>query len=111
MAPRVTLAALVALALLALLWETALAPLRPGGTWLWLKALPLCALVPGVARGSRRVRQVASLVLPWYAAEGIVRAISEHGRHAVVAAMAGLLAMVAFVALLAWFRGERSVRP
>ena len=38
-----------------------LAPLRPGGSWLALKALPLALLLPGVARGALRPRQVARL--------------------------------------------------
>ena len=97
---------LVALTLLALLWETVLAPLRPGSTWLALKALPLALLVPGVARGQRRARQVATLLLPWYVAEGLVRAFSEAGRHALVAAASATLAAATFAALLAWLRNE-----
>ena len=104
---RLGVAALIALSMLALLWETVLAPLRPGGTWLALKALPLLLLLPGVARGTRRARQVASLLLPWYVAEGLVRALTEHGRHALVAAAAALIALCAFAAILAWLRRER----
>ena len=104
---RVTIAALVALILLILLWETVLAPLRPGSGWLALKALPLALLMPGVARGAKRARQWLSLVLPWYWAEASVRAMTEHGRHALVAALAAVFAAAAFVALLAWFRAEQ----
>jgi uncharacterized membrane protein len=107
-AARLAIAGMIALTLLAVLWETLLAPLRPGGTWLALKAVPLALLLPGVARGSRRARQVATLVLPWYAAEGLVRAITEHGRHALVAAMACAIAVVSFVALVAWLRAGRA---
>ena len=70
-------------------------------------ALPLAILAPGVMRGARRPRQWLALLLPFYAAEGIVRAWSESGRHAAVAAMAALLATATFVALLAWFRSEK----
>jgi hypothetical protein len=38
--------------------------------------------------GVARARQCASLLLPLYAGEGIVRALTEQGRHAQVAAMA-----------------------
>lgn len=103
---RATVAGLIALAALEVLWETALAPLRPGSAWLALKALPLVLLVPGVARGRRRSRQILSLVLPLYAAEALVRAITEPGRHALVAAVALALAVATFCALLAWFRAE-----
>jgi uncharacterized membrane protein len=103
---RIATSGLLALALLTLLWETVLAPLRPGGTWLALKALPLAMLVPGVLRGQRRTRQIATLVLPWYVAEGLVRAINEHGRTAIVAGVSAALATATFAALLAWLRGE-----
>jgi uncharacterized membrane protein len=106
-AARATVAALVALVSLEVLWESVLAPLRPGSAWLALKALPLAVLVPGVMRGARRPRQWLALLLPFYAAEGIVRAWSESGRHAVVAATAALIAAATFVALLAWFRREK----
>jgi len=105
---RAAFVLLLALGGLAFLWETLLAPARPGGSWLALKALPLLALVPGVARGHRRAGQVASLLVPWYAAEGIARAASEQGRHALVAAAAALLAIATFAALLAWLRRPRT---
>jgi uncharacterized membrane protein len=54
---RVSVAAVAALILLELLWELWLAPLRPGGSWLALKALPLALLWPGLARGAKRPRQ------------------------------------------------------
>jgi len=104
----VTTSALLALVILLVLWETALAPLRPGSGWLALKALPLALLLPGVLRGIRRSRQWLALLLPFYAAEGCVRAVTEHGRHALVAALAAAIAIITFVALLAWFRAERA---
>lgn len=105
---RATLSGLLALAALCVLWETLLAPLPSGGGWLALKALPLALLVPGVARGAVRSRQWLALLLPWYAAEGIVRAMSEGGRHALVAACAAALAIATFACLLAWFRQARA---
>ena len=101
---RATVAGLVALAALQVLWETVLSPVPTGGAWLALKAVPLALLVPGVARGAAKPRQILALLLPWFAAEGIVRAYSESGRHALVAATAAALAIATFVCLLAWFR-------
>ena len=40
---RAAAASLLALALLEMLWELWLAPLKPGGSWLVLKVLPLLA--------------------------------------------------------------------
>ena len=105
---RLAIAAVPLLALVDVLWETAWAPLRPGSYSLALKALPLAVLLPGLARGNRRARQWLALLLPFYVAEGVVRAFSEPGRHALVAAAAGLVATVAFLAVLGWFRAERT---
>ena len=107
---RITVSALVALVLLLVLWETTLAPLRPGSGWLALKALPLALLRPGVMRGSRRARQWLALLLPFYVAEGAARALTEHGRHALVASVATVVAITAFIAVLAWFRSERTAQ-
>jgi uncharacterized membrane protein len=103
-AARAGVAGLVALVALEILWETLLAPVHSGSYWLALKALPLALLVPGTMRGARRARQWLVLMLPFYAAEGIVRAWSESGRSAIVAAVVTLLAIGTFAAALAWFR-------
>jgi uncharacterized membrane protein len=107
---RVAVMSTLALTLLELLWELALAPLTPHGSWLAIKALPLAVLLPGLGRGSSKPRQWLALLLPFYAAEGLVRAFAESGRHAVVAATACTLAVVAFVSLLLWFRAESNAR-
>jgi uncharacterized membrane protein len=96
-----------ALALLELLWEVLLAPLRPGGSWLALKALPLALMWPSLARGSRRARQVMSLLLLPYFAEGVVRALTETGRHALLAWAATGLALATFAAVLFSLRSRR----
>ena len=105
---RWTIVGLATLALLELLWETVLAPMPAGGAWLALKALPLAILFPGVARGERRPRQWLALLVPFYFAEALTRAWSESGRRAVAASMTALIAAATFVALLVWFRTERT---
>ena len=104
---RIAIALIGALVLLLILWETVLAPLRPGGSWLVLKALPLALVWPGLSRGRIRSRQIASLLLPFYFAEAIVRAVTEPGRHALVAGSAAALSAAAFVALLLSFKKNR----
>lgn len=103
---RATVALVAALVLLEVLWETVLAPIRPGGSWLVVKALPLAFLWPGLARGDRRAGQWTSLALPFYFAEALVRAVTETGRHALVAGVAALFAALAFAALLASLRSD-----
>lgn len=108
---RIGIALVAALILVELLWETVLAPVRPGGTWLALKALALALVWPGIARGRVRSRQIASLLLPFYFAEAIARAVTENGRHGIVAGAAAALSAAAFVALMLSFRAARAPRP
>jgi len=103
--PRITVAALVALTLLELLWGAVLAPL-PGARWLAIKALPLALLVPGVAKGQRKARQWLALLTPLYFAEALVRSITESARQSVVAGAAAAIALLLFAAVLAWLRLE-----
>jgi uncharacterized membrane protein len=91
-----------------LLWETVVAPLKPGGSLLALKCLPLVLLVSGLMRDSRRARQWLALLLPWYFAEALVRALTSQGRASMAAIVAALLVGIAFTALLASFRAERA---
>lgn len=109
-AARVAVIGLLALVLVCLLWETILAPLRPGGSWLVLKAVPLALLIPAAARGTRKALQWLSLLLPFYLAEGIVRGWSESGRHAVVAWVAAAVAAATFGAILLWIRADKQRR-
>lgn len=73
----VAVVALLALIALCLAWELALAPLRPGGSWLVLKALPLLAPLRGMLHGRRYTYQWVMFLALAYAAEGCVRAWSE----------------------------------
>ena len=74
---RIALASLLSLIALCVLWETVLAPLRPGGTLLLLKAVPLAFAVRGVARRSLYTMQWASMLVLLYLMEGVVRAMSD----------------------------------
>lgn len=89
-------ASLVALIALTLAWELWLAPVRPGGSWLALKALPLAAALPGFLRRRRYTFQWMSMLVLAYLAEGVMRAWSETG-------MARALALVEIVLTLALF--------
>lgn len=95
------------MALLALAWELWLAPLRPGGSMLALKALPLFAAVPALARGRLKAYQWWSLLLMIYLTEGLVRATSDTGLSARLAAVETALAVTAFVGVLAYTRAHK----
>jgi len=66
-------ASLVGLIALGLAWELWLAPLRPGGTWLALKVLPLCIPVAGLLKNRMYTYRWVSLVVWLYFIEGVVR--------------------------------------
>jgi uncharacterized membrane protein len=70
-------AALLALIALCLAWELSLAPIRSGGSWLVLKALPLLVPLRGMLHGRRYTYQWVMFLALAYAAEGSVRAWSE----------------------------------
>ncbi len=70
---RGAIAAWLALLALAVLWEWQLAPLRPGGSWLILKAVPLLLPLRGLMRGEVTTMQWALLLVLAYVAEGSVR--------------------------------------
>jgi uncharacterized membrane protein len=73
---------LLALIILCLAWELALAPLRPGGSWLVLKVLPLLAPLHGVLKRNIYTLQWASMLILLYFTEGIVRAMTDIGLSA-----------------------------
>lgn len=68
---------LIALIALCLLWELKIAPLRPGGSLLVLKVLPLLLPLRGVLKGRLYTLQWASMLILLYFMEGVVRAWSD----------------------------------
>lgn len=67
-------ASLLGLIVLGVLWEAWLAPLRPGGSWMMLKVVPLLPAVFGILRGRRYTYQWMSMLALLYVVEGVVRA-------------------------------------
>ncbi len=68
---------LVALIVLCVAWELALAPLRPGGSWMVLKVIPLLFPLRGVLKRDVYTMQWSSMLILLYFTEGIVRATSD----------------------------------
>lgn len=79
---------LIALIVLCLLWELRIAPLKPGGSLLALKVLPLLLPLRGVLRGHLYTLQWAAMLILLYFMEGVVRAWSDPSSAS--AMMAGL---------------------
>lgn len=104
---RVASATLVALILLCLAWELWLAPLRPGGSFLALKALPLAFPLRGIFEGRRYTYQWSSMLVLAYFAEGVTRAWSERGTSQALAAAEVVLSLAFFAATVAFARTTR----
>jgi len=78
---------LLSLIVLCTAWELVLAPLRPGGSWMAIKALPLLLPLMGVLRRNVYTMQWASMFILVYFTEGVVRAWSENGISALLAGL------------------------
>ena len=83
---------------LGLAWELWLAPLRPGGSWLVVKVLPLCFPLAGLLRNRMYTYRWVSLVVWLYFAEGVVRAYSDRGLGARLALLEIALCVALFTA-------------
>jgi uncharacterized membrane protein len=99
--------ALLALLLLCIAWELWLAPLRPGGSLLALKALPLAFPLRGVFEGRRYTYQWSCMLVLAYFAEGVTRAWSERGASQALAAVEIVLSVGFFAAAVAFARATR----
>jgi uncharacterized membrane protein len=94
----VAVGCVAALIALGVAWEMWLAPLRPGGTWLWIKVLPLVAPLPGLYRRRLYTYRWVSLLVWLYVIEGAVRAWSDRGLGAKLALAEIALCILLFAA-------------
>ncbi len=103
----ITCASLIALIFLCLGWELWWAPLRPGGSWLVLKAVFLLAPLFGILRGKRYTYKWLSLFIQFYILEGLTRATSDHGLSQQLAIAESVLAIIIFVSVILYVRATR----
>jgi uncharacterized membrane protein len=95
-------ASLIALILLGLSWELWLAPLRPGGSWLVLKILPLLIPLFGILRGKVYTYRWSTLLIWLYFTEGSVRAWTDPFPGFWLGITEAVLSLIFFVAA-AWY--------
>ncbi len=91
-------ASLAALILLGLGWEMAWAPVKPGGSWLALKVLPLCFALVGLLKHRMYPYRWVSLVVWLYFMEGAVRAWSDRPPGRYLAMLEVVLCVALFAA-------------
>lgn len=89
---------LLGLIVLGLAWELWLAPLRPGGSWLVIKVLPLTLPLAGLLKNRMYTYRWLSLLVWIYFTEGVVRATSDGGLSAWLAGIQVLLCVMLFTA-------------
>ncbi len=98
---------LLALIVLGAGWELWWAPLRPGGSTLAIKVLPLCLALAGLLRHRLYTYRWLSLLLWLYVAEGAVRLWSDASALSRGLAWAELLLGLAlFASLTAYIRSR-----
>lgn len=95
---RLAVASLLGLIALQLLWELWLAPIRPGGSWLALKALPLCIPLAGLLKNRLYTYRWVSLLVWLYFIEGCVRAWSDPPLSRALAGVELVLCVLLFAA-------------
>ena len=89
---------LLGLIVLGLAWELWLAPVRPGGTLLALKVLPLCVPLSGLLKNRMYTYRWVSLLIWLYFIEGVVRAYGDPAPSSYLALIEIFLCVLLFVA-------------
>ena|SRR5690349_152776 len=102
---------LIALIMVCLAWEGWLAPLKPEGSLLILKAVPLLLPLFGILKGRRYTYQWASMFILLYFTEGTVRAWADRGVSAKLAMAEVVLSLVFFTCAIFYARLNRNPRP
>ena len=103
---------LLGLIVLCLGWEIFWAPLRAGGSLLFLKTLPLLLPLFGILRGKRYTYQWSGMLILFYFTEGAVRAWSETGVARWLAVAEVILSLVFFASVIAYSKYTgRSYQP
>lgn len=103
---------LLGLVVLSVAWELWIAPLRPGGSWLVIKALPLCLPLAGLLKHRMYTYRWVSLLVWLYFTEGVVRAFGDAppSRWCAMAEIA--LCLLLFAACVMHVKGrQKAVQP
>ncbi|NGM87903.1 DUF2069 domain-containing protein [Parapusillimonas sp. SGNA-6] len=96
---------LILLIALCVAWELKIAPVRPGGSLLALKALPLLLPLSGVLKGRLYTLQWAAMLILLYFMEGVVRAWSDPSPLSAAMGMAeAVLALIFYLCAIFYLR-------
>ena len=92
------LGSMIGLIVLGLAWEMWLAPIRPGGSLLALKVLPLCLPLAGILKNRMYTYRWMSLLVWLYFTEGATRSWSDKPPGNYLAMIEVLLCLLLFAA-------------
>lgn len=99
---------LIGLIFLCLVWELWGAPVRPGGSWLVLKTLPLLVPLKGVLHGRRYTFKWSMMLALAYFIEGATRAFADAAPSSRYAAAEVALSIVFFASAVVYLRLTRA---
>ncbi|KZE33312.1 DUF2069 domain-containing protein [Crenobacter luteus] len=101
------IASLIALILLSLAWELLLAPLRPGGSFLALKAVVLLLPLMGILKGRVYTYQWSSMFILAFFTEGVMRGWGDSGLSQRLAWLEVALTVAFFACVVLFVRSVR----
>lgn len=96
-------AATLDLIIVCIAWEWFISPLRPDGSWLILKAVPLIVMLPGIWSAKVYTMQWGTMLILIYSTEALVR-ISESGWNFWMALIELFLSVIIFICLLLYLK-------
>jgi uncharacterized membrane protein len=95
------------LIVLGVAWETFLAPLRPGGSLLAFKVLPLVFGLAAFRKDRLRHYQLWTMLILAYLCEGVVRGMSDAAPSSMLGWLEALLAAAIYVSLTRYVQLRR----
>ena len=98
---------LFGLIFLCLAWELWLAPIKPGGSLLVLKVLPLLIPLRGILLGRVYTHKWMTMFILLYFTEGVMRAWSDKGLSQVLAGIEVALCVLVYIASIMFIRKVR----
>ena len=110
--PWPLLSTMLAIALIALgiAWETVLDPIRPGGSWLALKVVPLVLALRGLRQGRIYTFKWMSLVVWIYVGEALVRIVGLTASERLLAWNSLALSLGLAITILAGARAQIKIK-
>ena len=97
-----SVAGLIALIALCVVWELWFAPMQAGGSWLVLKAVLLLPMLMGILKGRRYTYQWGSMYILLWFVEGVMRAWGDHGLSQILAGAEVVLSCWCFASFVAF---------